>query len=106
MPDERLSITVKFPINEPTRYEILSDIHREMVIDVIAEFVRAQIGAGRNLSPPERHAVYEIHLQLDLSSDKFYCSHNCGNDALRDGILLDVLRMEHKAGKENTDVSV
>lgn len=106
MSNERLSITVKFPINEPKRYEILSDIDREKVVDVIADFVRTQIGTGPDHRAPERHEVYEIHLQLDLSHDRFYCSHNCGNDALRDGILLDVLRMEHKAAKGSADVSV
>lgn len=89
---ERLNIRITFPIDKPEEFKIETDIKDELVAELIGEFLREQIGAGKDLSPPDRREIYTIHLQLDLSGDVWYCKHDCGNLGLRDGILMDVMR--------------
>lgn len=88
---ERLNICITFPIDKPEGFKIETDIKDEFVAELIGEFLREQIGAGRDSSSPDRREIYTIHLQLDLSEDVWYCKHDCGNLGFRDGILMDVM---------------
>ena len=36
--------------------------------------------------------VYNIRISIDLETDTFHCSYDCGNKGLREGILLDYIR--------------
>lgn len=89
---ERLNVRVTFPIEKPKEFKIETDIKDELVAKLIGEFLREQIGAGRDSSPADDRDTYTIHLQLDLGVDVWYCKHDCGNLGLRDGILMDVMR--------------
>ena len=62
---------------------------------IITEFLRTQIGAGKDESPVNEIDDYKIRIDLDLSCDAFRCTHDCGNLGLRDGILLTYLREEN-----------
>ena len=89
---ERLNIKVVFPIGNPAGFKIETDVKDERVAELISDFLREQIGAGADSTPPDERDLYTIHLQLDLDGDVWYCKHDCGNLGLRDGILMDVMR--------------
>jgi len=55
--------------------------------DLVSEFIRSQMGQGRDESPSKNLDVYTIIIGLDLSCDSFSCAHDCGNKGLREGIL-------------------
>lgn len=87
----RLTIKITFPINEPEKFKIESDIKQEHWGEIISEFIRSQMGTGKDNTPAEERDVYNITIQIDLSDDTFYCKHDCGNKGLREGILMDIL---------------
>ena len=88
----RLNVKVIFPIDEPEKFRIETDVRDDKVAELIGEFLRGQIGAGADDSPAAELDTYTIHIQLDMSCDRWFCRHDCGNLGLRDGILMDVAR--------------
>jgi hypothetical protein len=86
-----LYINITFDINKDT-YKIDSDIKEEKIKDIISDFLRMQIGKGKDSSPAKQLDEYNISIKIDLTEDVFTCSHNCGNDGLRDGILLNYVK--------------
>ena len=57
----------------------------------MSDYIRSQIGGGADSSEINRVDVYEIEIGLILAGDKFIVNHNCGNEGLKDGILLDLI---------------
>lgn len=85
-----LYFNVAFTI-ETGKFEIDSNIKPEHQAEIVSNFLRNQMGAGKDKSTPNKLDVYHIKLELDLSDDSFGSLHDCGNKGLRDGILLEVL---------------
>jgi hypothetical protein len=77
---------------ETGKAEITSNIKEELRADFLADFIRGQLGAGKDTSPVNEKDEYQINIGLDLSGDVFYCDHDCGNKGLREGILMQVLK--------------
>ena len=65
-----------------------TNIKDNLVPNIILDYLRLQIGKGKDLTEREEHYLYSIDLFLDLNKDSFSCTNNCGNLGLRDGILL------------------
>jgi len=53
----------------------------------VNEWIRGQMGNGRDESKRNDHEVYKFKLGIDLSDDTYTMEHNCGNNGLREGIL-------------------
>ena len=62
-----------------------------MHAEVISDFLRTQIGAGRSYSKINDKDVYKIRLELHLENDSFNVSSDTGHKGLRDGILGYIL---------------
>ena len=56
--------------------------------NTVKNFLRTQIGTGKDFSPPNNKSKYNIVIDLDLTDDTFYIQDDCGNKGVRDGILL------------------
>jgi hypothetical protein len=91
--EHSLYIDIIFDINDDT-YKINSDVKQEKIKDIISDFLSLQMGKGEDTSPANKLDEYNISLKIDLTEDIFTCSHNCGNDGLRDGILLNYIKKE------------
>ncbi len=76
-----------------------SDIKPEQQAEVLGDFLRMQVGKGEDKRPPAELKEYHIRLTLDLTTDTFRITHDCGNLGLRDGILLHAMH-QLRAGKE------
>jgi hypothetical protein len=74
------------------RFFVETNIKDEHVPEIIAEFLRTQLGKGADARVPREGSICRIRLDLDLSEDRFSAKDDCGNLSLRDGILLDVVR--------------
>ncbi len=61
---------------------------------VVSEFLRTQIGEGKDLNPPDKRDKYTILVNLDTTEDVFSVCHDCGNKGLREGILQRFLQKE------------
>jgi len=88
---ERLFLQVHYDI-EADFVMVESNIKPERQGEVLTDFIHGQVGTGKDESPAEKRGIYTIRLELDLSDDTFYVSHNCGNKGLRDGILMRALK--------------
>lgn len=86
MPRHTLFLSVDYDVIK-SKACFSTNIQKEKVADVIVNFLRTQIGAGEDTSEANILDLYEIDLLLDLSTDTFSVSSNCGNLGLRDGIL-------------------
>lgn len=74
------------------RFDVLTNIKENKIAHVVINFLRTQVGAGKDHTPPNVYSKYSISLELDLSEDTFTCLHNCGSKGLREGILLEYLK--------------
>lgn len=87
-----LFIDIEFPIGKPEELKVRSDVREDRRAELIWEFLRSQMGAGADNSPPAERDVYHIRMDIDLSEDRFSVRSDTGNKGLRDGILMDVAR--------------
>ena len=76
------------------KFKYESNIKKGQMEEIVLSFLRQQIGKGADNSERNEVDIYEISIELDLSDDTFYCSHNCGNLGLRDGILMHFVSRE------------
>jgi len=79
-----------YPLNDPDKFSWEGDIKDERLSDIVCDFLRSQLGAGEDDSPPNELEEYKIKIAVDLSEDRFMVTSNCGNKGLRDGILQDI----------------
>jgi len=88
----KLYLHVTYPIAEPEKFQIKSDIKPAALTEVIMTFLHGQVGQGLDANFAIERDVYHIHMEIDLEDDTFIVRHDAGNLGLRDGILLDVVR--------------
>ena len=65
------------------------NIKDERIPDILMEYLRSKIGSGEDHRKAEEHDLYTITIYLDLSCDGFSAGSNCGNNGLREGIIID-----------------
>lgn len=89
-----LEIHYKLPDDPkvPESFTISGNVKEERRKDVLDEFLRTQLGAGRDDSPPNRKEEFCICITCDLSSDTFRVKHDCGNDGLMTGLVMEVAK--------------
>jgi len=98
MSDAIMWVRIKYPVKEPEKYTIETNLKGEYIEEILSDYLRSIMGAGEDNSPAEIKDVYEINIDLDLENDSFSASSNTGNKGLRDGIVMDVLDRMSKAG--------
>jgi len=68
-----------------------TDLKDEKIFDVITDFLRTQMGLGKDTQTPNEFPVYEVEINLDLSDDSFRVKSNTGNNSLMTGIVAHFL---------------
>lgn len=71
-------------INDTFDFE--SKVKKELISELLADFLRCQFGKGVDTTPPDIRDEYVINIKADLTAE-----HNCGNLCLRDGLLSQAL---------------
>ena len=88
-----MSLRVQVDWNSQTNeFKISGDCNNEGSSEIIENWIRSQIGAGKDESKPDIRKVYTIQIWCNLSDDSFSIKSNCGNKSLRDGILIHALK--------------
>lgn len=77
----------------PDDLKIYGNVKRECLAELIIEFLALQMGRSPDTREPNKLSMYIIRIDIDLSGDEFSAKSNTGNLALRDGILLDIIRV-------------
>lgn len=73
-------------------FNIDGDVKKDKQYDLIADFLRLQMGQGKDTSKPNEQDVYHISISWHPYKDRFESRSDTGNKGLRDGILMDVLK--------------
>lgn len=98
-------IKLEYPIARPEDFGVKTNAKSEVVADLLADFLHAQIGAGADQRPPGDYDIYEITLLLDLSDDSWRVQSNTNNHGLTAGIVMDVLKRLNASMKEVKEIS-
>lgn len=64
-----------------------TNIKREMIDELLSEWVRMQIGKGADERKAEKRKAYNIRIEIDLQGDVFYTKSDTGNAGLTTGIV-------------------
>lgn len=86
-----LVIRLKYDIQND-KFDITSNVKEKSIPNIVANFLRSQIGSGEDNREANKLDNYNITIELNLESDTFKVTDNCGNKGLRDGILLRFLK--------------
>lgn len=88
-----MSLYLKLQYNvEKDSYKEKSNIIKDKRKEIVSEFLRTQIGAGKDDSPVNEVEVYEIELHIIFDPESYECKSNCNNLSLRDGILMNYIQ--------------
>jgi len=80
-------LDIKFHVNED-QFEVGGNVSEEGRTEIVENFLRSQIGAGKDNSKPNEKDIYQIQLIWYPRDDTTEVSSDTGNKSLRDGILL------------------
>lgn len=90
MPDPALYLKLRYNL-EADSFETETNIAPDKIEDVVAEFLRSQMGLGKDNCEPAPGPLYEIKIELDLSDDTFKVSSNTNSSSLTTGIIAHYL---------------
>lgn len=101
MSDINLKIT--FPVADPDNYTIDTNAKEDKILEILSEYLRAQMNLGKDLAEPVQRDVYVVEIELDLSNDSFRTRSNTGNRGLDTGIILAVHGIINKKQRGKQD---
>ncbi len=81
-------IIISFNLNDPTQRTIKTNAEPEAIEDLLATWIQAQSGSGKDTSNPNIKDIYEVQISLDLSDDTFSTRSDTGNKGLTAGIVI------------------
>lgn len=73
------------------KFVVAGNVKEEARSDLVAEFLRTQMGAGADKSKSNEQDTYHITLRWYPNRDRFVTYSDTGNKSLRDGILAHFL---------------
>ena len=88
-----LWMVITYPMEKPEEFSIKTNIKPDKVEEILTEYLHSKVGSGVDPSPRTEKDVYTIKIGLALAEDEWACEHDCGNKGLREGILMNVLRL-------------
>lgn len=69
-----------------------TNLKPERVDEVLGEWLRGQLGQGKDDSPLIEREQYRIELDLDLSTDTFTTRSDTGNKGLTCGLVMHLMK--------------
>lgn len=85
-------VEMTFNVKDETT-TIRTNAKHEKVVDLLEDYLHAQVGTGKDPSPMVELDVYKISIGVELGDDSWGSYHDCGNKGLRDGILMRILAL-------------
>jgi hypothetical protein len=85
-----LFLQIKYDLKND-RFETNTNVTSEKLEEFVSEFLRSQMGLGKDTREMKTQEIYEIEIKLDLSDDTFYVSSNVNNGSLVTGIMAHYL---------------
>jgi hypothetical protein len=91
-----LKIRIEYNYKEDT-FKVWSQVKTEHIEDMLLEFLRSQMGLGKDDSEPAVKDVYTMEITINLENDVFTINSDTGNASLSAGIV------NHLAGLINNE---
>lgn len=91
-----LVIKITYNYDDPSKTAIKTNVKKELVVDMLEEWLRGQIGQGEDKNPANKKAEYQIDIWIDLSYDRFSVKSDTGNKGLTCGIVMSLLNQLDK----------
>ena len=88
----RFHIRIEYPIDNPSKYTIKTDIKKKMLPEILSSWVQTQVGKGTDEREAVDRDVYKVGIDFELEDDSFYNNSDTGNEGLTVGIVMDVLK--------------
>jgi hypothetical protein len=88
-----ITLDITFDINEPEKSIIKTNAKREVVLEILEDWLYCQMGQGKDNSKPIKKDFYSIKIFLDLSDDSFSTVSDTGNEGLTCGIIMHLSRI-------------
>jgi hypothetical protein len=88
--DEFLTLDLKYHVKED-RFEVGGTLNEDGRREIVANWLRGQMGSGRDNSKPADREVYSISIQWYPDQDRLEAQYDTGNKGLREGILMRYL---------------
>lgn len=88
---------------EKDTFETLGNVPDDRKKEFVVDFLRFTFNLPKDRSPVKKRKKYNIRISLDLNEwdgDGYSVTNNCGNTALRDGILLHYISENKKMFEE------
>jgi len=86
-----LFIDITYPVDHPEQHKVETNIKAELLKGFLLDPVlRGMMGKGADAREAADRDVYHVRVTCDLSHDDVRVTHDCGNDGLMTGILMDV----------------
>ena len=85
-----LFIKISYCFNKPETSIIRTNVKTERLRDLLNDYLRNQIGKGKDDRKPNEKEVYDIEIGVDLSDDTFYVASDTGNNSLTCGIIMHI----------------
>lgn len=93
MAERDIFVHMKYNMNRNEFVEV--NTNAKEPAEIITEFLRAtQLGVGEDRQKAAVRPSYYISIFLNLTNDSFKYQHDCGNEALMSGILLEFLNQK------------
>ncbi len=83
-------VVIRFNMNEFEKRSIKTNAKKEAVEGILENWIRSQLGAGKDTNKIKEKEEYEIVIKLDLDGDIFHTSSDTGNKSLTCGLVMDV----------------
>jgi hypothetical protein len=85
-------LDITFNLAKPAESTIRTNAKPEVVEELIANWLRDQMGRGKDNAQPVLKSEYKIKIGLDLSDDTFYTESDTGNKSLTCGLVMCLLK--------------
>jgi hypothetical protein len=92
---EDLFLQITYDIKND-KFSHVTNIKEDMLDDIVGEFLRSEMGLGKDTAPANEQDIYKIRINCDLSDDTFYVKSDTGNKGLTTGIVMHFLNSRKK----------
>ncbi len=85
-------LDITYNLAEPVKSIIRTNAKPKRVEGLIANWLRDQMGRGKDDAPANKKSEYKIKIGLDLTNDTFYTESDTGNKSLTCGLIISLFK--------------
>lgn len=84
-------VDIEYDIAQPIRTIIKTNAKREMIVEILEDWILDQIDRGASTGVAVERGSYHITIGLELATDGFATRSDTGNEGLTCGIVMQVI---------------